>query len=110
MSTLKTRPKEQQTASLQKQSLIARSEEQLETSPENRKVRVIALHIIVIVLEFTNGLLDAKNKSDVLAQGKPNTDLLDNKEVEVSKMKNQNLCETFNKKLFLEHELLAYLI
>jgi len=49
---------------------------------------VIALHIIVIVLEFTNGLLDAKNKSDVLAQGKPNTDLLDNKEAEVSKMKN----------------------
>jgi hypothetical protein len=88
---------------------MARSEE-LEATQENRKTRVIALHIIVIVLEFTNGLLDARNKSEPHLQGKVNTDLLDDEKTETKKIDKQALCETFNQKLFMEHELLAYLI
>lgn len=64
----------------------------------------------MIVLEFTNGLLDAQNKSEPPLQSKVNTDLLDDEKTEAKKIDKQALCETFNKKLFMEHELLAYLI
>jgi hypothetical protein len=46
---------------------------------------VIAIHIIVIVLEFTNGLLDARNK-EVPHHGKTNNDLPDDKDTESKKI------------------------
>jgi hypothetical protein len=46
----------------------------------------------VIVLEFTNGLLDAQNKSEPPLQSKVNTDLLDDEKTEAKKIDKQALC------------------
>jgi hypothetical protein len=61
--------------SLNTQALIARADEldQVQDGKDQRKLRLVALHIVVIVLEFANGIIDLTGRG----MDESNHDLLD---------------------------------
>jgi hypothetical protein len=96
--------------SLNTQALVARSDE-LEASQdgkEHRKLRLVALHIVVIVLEFANGIIDPTGR----AMEESNPDLIEagNSGASAKHIKNSNLCKGFNKKIFFDNDLFSHLI